>query len=74
MKARKSAQVQILKNRTGQTLYEPVTVYADGEAYVFMDEDSSAGSTWGSGTASGIASLETAFSGMDDDLLGSIGL
>lgn len=74
MKARKSAQVQILKNRTGQTLYEPVTVYADGEAYVFMDEDSSAGSTWGSGTASGIASLEAAFSGMDDDLLGSIGL
>jgi hypothetical protein len=74
MKARKSAQVQILKNRTGQTLYEPVTVYADGEAYVFMDEDSSAGSTWGSGTASGSASLEAAFSGMDDDLLGSLGL
>ena len=39
LKARKSAQVQILKNRAGQTMYDPVTVYADGEAYVFMSED-----------------------------------
>lgn len=74
MKARKSAQVQILKNRTGQTLYEPVTVYADGEAYVFMDEDSSAGSTWGSGSASGTASIEAAFSGLDNDLLSDLGI
>lgn len=74
MKARKSAQVQILKNRTGQTLYDPVTVYADGEAYVFMDEDSSMGNTWGSGMASGTASMEVAFSGLDDSMLSDLGI
>ena len=40
LKERKMAQVQILKNRTGQTMQaEPAEVFADGEAYVFCDED-----------------------------------
>jgi replicative DNA helicase len=40
LKERKIAQVQILKNRTGQTMQaEPAEVFADGEAYVFCDED-----------------------------------
>ena len=40
LKERRIAQVQILKNRTGQTMQaEPAEVFADGEAYVFCDED-----------------------------------
>lgn len=40
MKARKIAQVQILKNRSGMTMVEePCTVFAHGEAYVFCDDD-----------------------------------
>lgn len=75
MKARKSAQVQILKNRTGQTLYDPVTVFADGECYVFMDEDSQAGSTWGSAAGGvGQSAMEAAFSGIDMDSFGGFGL
>lgn len=75
MKARKSAQVQILKNRTGQTLYDPVTVFADGECYVFMDEDNQAGSTWGSaGAGVGQSAMEAAFSGIDMDSFGGFGL
>lgn len=63
LKARKSAQVQILKNRAGQTMYDPVTVYADGESYVFMSEDNMNGSF----SADGLASVESAFASMDDD-------
>ena len=63
LKARKSAQVQILKNRAGQTMYDPVTVYADGESYVFMSEDNMNGSF----SADGLASVESAFANMDDD-------
>lgn len=62
LKGRKSAQVQILKNRTGQTMYEPVTVYADGEAYVFTDEDG-INQTFGGNTS---MSLDAAFAGFDD--------
>ena len=62
LKARKSAQVQILKNRAGQTMYDPVTVYADGEAYVFMSEDGVNSSFGGDG----LASVESAFASMDD--------
>ena len=62
LKARKSAQVQILKNRAGQTMYDPVTVYADGEAYVFMSEDGMNSSFGGDG----LASIESAFASMDD--------
>lgn len=62
LKARKSAQVQILKNRAGQTMYDPVTVYADGEAYVFMSEDGMNSSFGGDG----LASVESAFASMDD--------
>ena len=61
MKARKSAQVQILKNRTGQTMYDPSIVYADGESYTFMDEDSMTQVFGGDQTAS----LEAAFSELD---------
>lgn len=62
LKARKSAQVQILKNRAGQTMYDPVSVYADGEAYVFMSEDGMNSSFGGDG----LASVESAFASMDD--------
>ena len=69
-KARKTAQVQILKNRTGQTMYDPCTVYADGEAYVFMDEDSMSQSF----SADGTASIDSAFSMLDSDDLSSLGI
>lgn len=72
MKQRKVAQVQILKNRTGQTLIaEPATVFADGEFYAFMDEDGMNTNTFAvSGDAT--SSLEAAFSdiGSLSDLLG----
>ena len=72
MKQRKVAQVQILKNRTGQTLIsEPATVFADGEFYAFMDEDGMDMNTFAvSGDAT--SSLEAAFSdiGSLDSLLG----
>jgi hypothetical protein len=70
LKGRKSAQVQILKNRTGQTMYEPSVVYADGEAYVFQDEDGITKTFGGDQTAS----LETLFDSMDDNSLASFGL
>ena len=38
MKGSKEATVQILKNRNGRTIDEPLSVYADGETYVFGDE------------------------------------
>ena len=38
MKESKEATVQILKNRNGRTIDEPLSVYADGETYVFGDE------------------------------------
>lgn len=62
LKARKSAQVQILKNRAGETMYEPATVYADGEAYVFMSEEGM-NDSFG---ADGVASMESAFSDLGD--------
>ena len=62
LKARKSAQVQILKNRAGETMYEPATVYADGEAYVFMSEEGM-NDSFG---ADGVASMESAFSDLND--------
>lgn len=77
MKERHAAQVQILKNRTGQTMYEPATVYADGEAYVFLDEDSMNKTLGGAvGAANGQLSIEAAFNGFDEnglnDLIGSM--
>lgn len=74
LKARKSAQVQILKNRTGQTMYDPVSVYADGECYVFMDEDANAGSTFGSGTMDGTASIASVMEDIDNFDFGIDGL
>ena len=70
LKGRKSAQVQILKNRTGQTMYDPAVVYADGESYVFSDEDG-IGNTFGGDQS---MSLEAAFSSFDDDGLESLGI
>lgn len=71
LKARKSAQVQILKNRTGQTMYDPVTVYADGEAYVFMDED---GMNQSIGMSDGTATMDSVLGGLGDDDLSSLGI
>lgn len=68
MKARNSAQVQILKNRTGQTMYEPVTVYANGACCVFQDEDSSRGAF----ADAGINSMDSAFSMLDDSDIDSL--
>lgn len=68
LKGRKSAQVQILKNRTGRTMYDPVTVYADGEAYVFCDED---GMNATFGGDMGIQ-LDSAFAGFDDSGLDAL--
>lgn len=47
MKAIKEAQVQILKNRGGQTMWDSYKVYADGEAYVFGEEFDTFGSSMG---------------------------
>ena len=69
MKERKTAQVQILKNRTGQTLQQdPAEVYADGEASVFCDEEGMDANPY----ASGGADLEDAFSSMSDNALSSL--
>lgn len=64
LKGRKSAQVQILKNRTGQTMYDPSVVYADGESYVFMDEDGMTQTFGGDQTLS----IDSAFAGLGGDL------
>lgn len=73
MKARKTAQVQILKNRTGQTMYDPVPVYADGEAYVFLDEETM-GQTLGGAMAQadGQSAIDAAFGMMGDSDLESL--
>lgn len=71
MKERKAAQVQILKNRTGQTMYEPSMVYADGEMYLFCDEDANSEFTLGTTDTS---SLSDAFASLDDSDLSLLGL
>lgn len=38
MKETKEATLQLLKNRNGRTIEDPISVYADGETYVFGDE------------------------------------
>lgn len=69
LKERKMAQVQILKNRTGQTMQaEPAEVFADGEAYVFCDEDGMDTNTFAGNDQT--ASLTAAF----DSLGGLAGL
>lgn len=45
LKEAKEALVCVLKNRSGSTQYTPMTVFADGEAYVFGDSDSNGDST-----------------------------
>jgi hypothetical protein len=70
LKAIKVAQLQILKNRGGATMWEPSKVYADGESYVFGDEMASFGQTLGGGFNSG--SAVSALDELDD--LGDFGL
>lgn len=64
MKGRNAAQVQILKNRTGQTMYEPAPVYVDGAAYVFCDEDGMQ-STFGGNQSMAIDSAMSSLDNMD---------
>lgn len=65
MKARNTAQVQILKNRAGLTMIEPATVFVEPAAYVFCDED--AGKA-GFASAGSVSDMNSAFSGLDNDL------
>ena len=70
LKARKTAQVQILKNRTGQTMIEnPAQVFADGEAYVFMSEDGMDRNVM----ADGSATMDSALSSLTDDDFDDLG-
>jgi replicative DNA helicase len=46
-KTNRSAQVQILKNRGGPTMWEPSIVTADGEVYYFGDDNPSMGQSFG---------------------------
>lgn len=71
MKARGSAQVQILKNRSGQTMYEPAQISVIPAAYVVTDEEIGANSSFG---ADGQASMEAAFAGLDESDLSAFGL
>lgn len=67
MKQRKMAQVQILKNRSGQTMIaEPAEVYADGEAYVFTDEDGMSQNSFAMNGGDSTASLSAAFDDLGD--------
>lgn len=70
MKGRNAAQVQILKNRNGSTMYDPETVYAQGDAYVYKDEIEGANDTFG-GNSNGFAD---ALNGVDLDDLGAFGI
>lgn len=71
MKQRKAAQVQILKNRTGQTMSEPATVYADGESYVFMSDENINNSV---GNVDGSATISAVMDGLDDADLAGLGI
>lgn len=68
LKMKGTAQVQILKNRMGQTMYEPSQVYVNGEAYVFQDEDTGVSSFGSDGTAS----IDSALGMFDDSDLDSL--
>jgi len=63
MKNRSEAQLQILKNRGGPTMWNPHKIYANGESYVFGEEMEKFGATLGG----------NANSGMMGDILGSLG-
>ena len=64
MKARGSAQVQILKNRSGQTMYEPANISVIPEAYTVTDEDIIFNNY---PYVDGQASMEAIFSSLDND-------
>lgn len=55
MKARGSAQVQILKNRSGQTMYEPAQISVVPAAYVITDEEIGANSSFGADVGTGFS-------------------
>lgn len=64
MKARNSAQVQILKNRQGQTMTDPSIVFVEPAAYVFCDDN--AGQAGYTGAAGLSTNLNDAFNSMDN--------
>ena len=70
MKFNKEAQVQLLKNRHGQTMTEPKSVYADPEPYFFGEENDSFGQTVSStaGSTVGSTMLQKAI----DDILSAL--
>ena len=74
-KEKQVAQVQIIKNRQGRTMYEPCTVYIEPEAYIFEDEDGSANQTFGgvSSVYAGQESMLSMFSDGDGDLNSLLG-
>lgn len=65
MKAKDSAQVQILKNRSGKTMYEPANISVILEAYVATDEDIGFENY---SYINGQASIEATFSDFDTNL------
>lgn len=73
MKARNSAQVQILKNRAGQTMYDPALVFVEPGAYVFCDENAGQGGFVGGG-GNLTSSLTDMFAGSDNMDFGTFGL
>lgn len=73
MKGRNAAQVQILKNRNGSTMYDPETVYVQGDAYVYKDEIEGANTTFGGNPNGFLEALDdTDFDSIDG--LGSFGI
>lgn len=70
LKARNSAQVQILKNRQGQTMYDPTITYVVPEAYVFTNEAAGQGMTFGGQSGPDAFSSMSAIigGGLGDDL------
>lgn len=65
MKIVKEAQVQLLKNRNGATMWEPEKVFADPEAYVYGDDFDSFGQALGGNISQN--SLADALSVLDSD-------
>lgn len=70
MKGQHGAQVQILKNRGGRTMWEALEVFANGEPYVFGDDVADFGMTMG-GVARTPDDIAGAFDSMDSMGFGS---
>lgn len=70
-KVNRSAQVQILKNRGGPTMYEPRVVFADGEAYAFGEENTDTmGKTFGGDILGSGENLGMVFNDFDNSKFG----